>query len=83
MSSKFDWMVVAGFLLAALGLFLRILIMMRSSDAHPANATPKVGRELVRSYGSMHPKSKLPLLMWASISAGFILLIAGFLLAFR
>jgi uncharacterized membrane protein len=83
MNSKADWMVVAGFLLAALGLSLRILMMMRSSDAHPANATPKAGRELVRSYGALHPKSKLPLLMWVSISAGFILLIAGFLLEFR
>jgi hypothetical protein len=83
MNSKADWIVVAGFLLGAVGVALRIFIMMRSSDAHPANATPKAGRELLRSYGAAHPKSRLTLAMWVSISAGLILLIAGFLLEFR
>ena len=64
MSSRADWMVVAGFLLAAFGVSLRIFMMMRSSDAHPANVAPKTGRDLLRSYGSTFPKSRLPLAMW-------------------
>lgn len=83
MNSRADWVVVAGFLLAALGVFLRIFIMMRSSDAHPANLTPTGGRDLLQSYRASHPKSRLPLAMWASISVGLILLIAGLLLEFR
>lgn len=83
MNSKADWVVVAGFLLGALGLFLRIFIMMRSSDAHPANATPMAGRDLLRSYSALRPKSRLPLVMWTSISVGLTLLIAGLLLEFR
>jgi len=82
-TSKADWFVVAGFLLALAGLALRIFIMMRSSDAHPANATPRAGRELLKSYSALYPKSRLPLAMWASISLGLVLLIAGFLLEFR
>jgi uncharacterized membrane protein len=83
MSSGADWMVVAGFLLAALGVSLRIFMMMRSSDAHPANVAPKTGRNLLRSYSSTFPKSRLPLAMWFVLSAGLVLLIAGFLLEFR
>jgi hypothetical protein len=76
-------LVVAGFVLAALGLSLRIFVMMRSSDAHPVNATPKTGRELLRSDGATHPRSWVPLAMWTSISVGLVLLIAGFLLELR
>ncbi len=83
MSSTADWMVVAGFLLAAFGVTLRIIMMMRSSDAHPANATPKTGRNLLHSYNSTYPSSRLPITMWLALSGGLILLIAGFLLEFR
>jgi len=40
MTSTADWLVVAGFLLCVLGVALRVVIMMRSSDAIPANAAP-------------------------------------------
>ena len=75
-------MVVAGFLLAAFGVTLRIIMMMRSSDA-PANATPKGGRNLLRSYNSTYPSSRLPITMWLALAGGLILLIAGFLLEFH
>jgi hypothetical protein len=83
MSSNVDWMVVAGFLLAALGVSLRVIIMMRSSDAHPANAVPKTGRHLLHAYSSAFPKSRLPIAMWLALGGGLVLLIAGFLLEFR
>jgi uncharacterized membrane protein len=81
-TAKADWIVVAGFVLAVLGVVLRILIMMRASDARSANATA-TGRELLHSYGAAFPKSRLPLAMWISLSLGLVLLIAGLLLEMR
>ncbi len=83
MSSREDWIVVAGFLLAAFGLFLRIVLMMRASDSHPVSEPVKSGRDLLHSYGSKFPKSRLPVLMWTSLSLGLVFLVAGFLLEFR
>ena len=83
MNSTADWMVVAGFLMAITGVALRVVVMMRSSDQHPATAIPPVGKALVRAYHTTNPSSKLPLVMWLSMSAGLVLLIAGLLLEFR
>ena len=83
MNSKADWMVVAGFVLAATGVVLRVFMMMRTSDAHPVHAAAKGGRELLRSYGSTFPKSRIPLAMLVSLSVGLVLLIAGLLLEMR
>lgn len=83
MSAKADWIVVAGFLLALCGVALRILIMMRSSDARAANLTPLAGGNLVRAYRAANPGSWLPRIMWASVFTGLVLLVAGFLLEFR
>jgi hypothetical protein len=83
MTSRADWIVVAGFVLAVLGLGLRILMMMRSSDAHPANAGGKPGRDLLRGYSASYPKSRLPMAMWIALTLGLVLLLAGFLLEFR
>jgi hypothetical protein len=82
MTSTADWLVVAGFLLCVLGVALRVVIMMRSSDALPVNAALS-GTNQMRTVGARKPKSALPLAMWTSISAGLILLIAGLLLEFR
>jgi hypothetical protein len=78
-----DWMVVAGFVLAGFGVALRTVILMRSSDALPHNGPPLHGRQLFRAYRASNPASKLPITMWVSIAAGFVLLIAGFLIEFR
>lgn len=83
MTTRTDWIVVVGFLLALLGLVLRVVVMMRASDARPLNLTPLVGGELVRSFRVTNPASWLPRLMWASLGSGLALLIAGFLLEFR
>lgn len=83
MNSTADWIVVAGFLMAVTGVTLRIVVMMRSSDQHPATAIPPIGKDLIRSYRATNPSSKLPLVMWLAISAGLVLLIAGMLLQFR
>ena len=83
MSARADWMVVTGFLLAALGVGLRIFMMMRSSDAYPATAAAKGGRELLRSYHNSFPKSRLPIAMWISLGVGLVMVIAGLLLELR
>lgn len=82
MTAKADWLVVAGFVLAMVGVVLRVLMMMRASDAHAPNA-PVTGRQLLRSYSAAFPKSRLPLAMWVSLSLGLVLLIAGFLMELR
>jgi len=81
--SKADWRVVAGFVFALVGLVLRMVMMMRSSDAHPAGAAAKGGREMLRSYRDTFPNSRLPVAMWTALSVGLIMLIAGLLLEFR
>ena len=83
MTTTADWIVVTGFLLAVLGVSLRIVILMRSNEAAPLNAKPMAGRELMRNFRTLNPKSRLPWLMWASLALGLILLIAGYLLEFR
>lgn len=74
---------VAGFLLALAGLALRMVMMMRISDAHPGAVAAKGGRELLRSYRHTFPKSRLPVAMWISLGMGLFMLIVGLLLEFR
>ena len=83
MTSKADWLVIAGFFLAVVGVFLRTFIMMRTSDSYPANAAQAGGRHLVRNYSTAFPRSRLPLVMKATLGIGLALLIAGILLEFR
>lgn len=83
MNTMDDWLVVTGFLLALFGIALRIVIMMRASDARPANLVPLSGNALLRDFRTVNPRSKLPPVMWASLSVGLVLLIAGFLLELR
>ncbi len=82
MTTKADWIVVAGFVLAVLGVVLRVLMMMRASDTRPANSAA-TGRELLHSYRATFPKGRLPLAMWISLSLGLVLLVAGLLLEMR
>jgi len=83
MSTQADWIVVAGFLLAAVGVCLRVFMMMRSSDARPVNAPANHPRGLMSTYSTTFPKSRLPLAMRISLYAGVVLLIAGLLLEFH
>ena len=83
MTTHADWIVVAGFLLAALGMALRTVIMMRSAELPASTANALAGRDLLRAYRVFHPQSRLPWLMWVSLSIGLVLLIAGFLLEWR
>lgn len=83
MNTMADWLVVVGFVMALSGVALRIVIMMRASDARPANVIPLTGGALLRNFRTVNPQSKLPLVMWASLSGGLVLLIAGALLEFR
>ncbi|HYV72686.1 MAG TPA: hypothetical protein VFB24_00370 [Candidatus Binatia bacterium] len=82
MTSPADWLVIAGFLLCVVGVALRVVIMMRSCDAIPANAAPWRDGTCC-AYRTFKPKGRLPLAMWVSISARLVLLIAGVFLEFR
>jgi hypothetical protein len=81
-STATDWMVVAGFVLAVLGVSLRVTMMMRASDAHPSNVAAS-GRDLLRSYNTTFPRSHLPMAMWLSLCVGLALVVAGLLLELR
>jgi len=83
MTAKADWLVVTGFFFAVMGVFLRIFIMMRSSDSAAVNATPAAARHLLRNYSNAFPRSGLPLAMRIALGLGSALLIAGLLLEFR
>jgi hypothetical protein len=74
---------IAGFLLAATGVVLRVFMIMRSSDAHPAHAAAKGKRELLRSYGNTYPKSHVPLAMMTTVGLGLVMLIADLPLEMR
>ena len=63
MTSPADWLVIAGFLLCVLGVALRVVIMMRSCDAIPANAAPWRDGTCC-AYRRFKPKGRLPLAMW-------------------
>jgi len=60
MGTTADWIVVAGFLPAVFGIVLRVVLMMRTTDTYPAQATAAPGRNLLRAYRVAHPASKLP-----------------------
>jgi hypothetical protein len=83
MSTQADWIVAAGFVLAAFGVALRVFILMRSSDTRPVNASPRKSRNGMGAYNTAFPKSKLPLAMRISLYSGVALLIAGLWLEFR
>jgi hypothetical protein len=83
MTTQADWIVVTGFLLAAFGVGLRIVIMMHSAEVPTSSANALAGGDLVRAYRVSHPRSRLPWLMRASLAVGLVLLIAGFLLEMR
>ena len=83
MSTLADWIVATGFLLTAVGVALRIFIMMRTSDTRPVSALPTDSRSGLRAYNAAFPKSKLPLAMRISLYTGIALLIAGLFLELR
>jgi hypothetical protein len=69
--------IIMAIILLVLGLVLRTVVMMRSSDATSAEGRVLHGRELVLQYRHLFPNSPMPRLARGIILAGVLLLIAG------
>ena len=77
-----NWLIVIGFILLVLGFALRTFMMMRASDAVSPEARVLHGRELLRHYRKVFPRSATPWLTRSMLTAGMVLLLAGLALEF-
>lgn len=77
MATTATWLIVIGFVLLTTGFVLRIVIMMRSSDATAPDHAALHGRDLVRQYRRLFPGSPTPLITRALFTSGTVLLLAG------
>jgi hypothetical protein len=71
------WLIITGILLLVVGIVLRTILMMRSSDATPREARVLHGRELLQQYRQLFPQSSAPRLMQAVLIGGAVLLVTG------
>jgi uncharacterized membrane protein len=76
MAALAAWLIIVGFILLVLGVILRTVIMMSSSDATPAGRVLH-GRELRMQYDRLFPKSSMPVTTRAVLIVGAILLLSG------
>ncbi len=72
-----NWLIIAGFVLLALGFILRTVMMMRASDATSPEAPVLHGRELLQKYRSTFPRSATPLLTRSVLVGGTVFILAG------
>ena len=82
MATAATWLIVVGFLLLVLGLILRTVIMMMSSDATPEGRMLH-GRELRAQYTRVFPRSSTPRNSRVALIAGAVLLLIGIGLEIR
>ena len=71
------WFVVVGFFLVVVGIVLRTVMMMRSSDATPPVGRVLHGSELLHQYRRQFPKDPMPLMMRGMLLSGLLLLLVG------
>jgi uncharacterized membrane protein len=76
MAALATWLIIVGFVLLALGIILRTVIMMSSSDATPPGPVLH-GRELRVQYDRLFPKSSIPVTTRAVLICGAILVLVG------
>jgi hypothetical protein len=77
MATTATWLIVIGFVLLTTGFVLRIVLMMRSSDATAPDHPALYGRELVGQYRRVFPGGTTPLITRALLIGGTVLLLAG------
>ena len=77
-----NWLIIAGFVLLVFGFALRVVMMMRSSDATPSGARVLHGRALLRQYHTEFPRSVAPMLTRSTLICGAALLLAGLAIEF-
>jgi hypothetical protein len=71
------WLIVSGIVLLIVGLALRTILMMRSSDTTSTEEPMLSGRELLNRYSIAFPKSSMPLIMRSTLVCGALLLLVG------
>jgi hypothetical protein len=77
MATTATWFTLAGFILLVLGLVLRTVVMMRSSDATSSAGRVLYGQALLLQYRRLYPQSPLPRLARSLILSGVLVLLAG------
>jgi hypothetical protein len=82
MASTATWLIIVGFIFLIIGMILRTVMMMRSSDATAPEARPLHGRELVAQYRRLYPKRSTPLVTRWLLISGTVLLLAGLTVEF-
>ncbi len=82
MATTATWLIVIGFVLLTTGFVMRIVIMMRSSDATAPDQRALHGRELVGQYRQAFPGSPAPLITRSLLISGTVLLLSGLSLQF-
>ena len=82
MADTASWFITIGILLLLLGVVLRTIILMRSSDATPVGSCILYGSALVRQYHTRFPASPLCLLARATLLTGLLSLVGGVAMEF-
>jgi hypothetical protein len=77
MSSSASWLIIVGFVLLMVGVILRTIVMMRSSDATSSGMRALHGRELIVQYRKIFPGNTTPLVTRWFLISGTVLLLAG------
>jgi len=77
MATMATWLIIIGFLSLTTGIVLRIVVMMRSSDATAPDHRGLHGRELVGQYRRIFPGSPTPLVARWLLIGGTVTLLAG------
>jgi hypothetical protein len=72
-----DWLITSGFFAVLIAVALRIVVMMRASDAGGAATAAQHGRQLVYSYRKFFPASRIPLVSMLMLLFGGACLVAG------
>ena len=72
-----DWLITVGIFAILVGVALRIIAMMRASDAGGSASTTLHGRELMRAHSISFPRSWLPMLSRLFVLVGLAALLVG------
>jgi hypothetical protein len=72
-----DWLVTIGIFAILAGVALRIIAMMRASDAGGSAAAALHGQQLVRAHSRTFPQSWLPMLSRLFVLVGLAFVVVG------
>ena len=78
-----DWLISLGIVAILTGVAMRVVAMMRASDAGGTTAGSIHGRHLVRAFSLSFPKSWLPMLSKLLTVVGLACLLVGLFMRLR